>query len=1303
MITKHNLPELLNHLGFTEQNQIYRKVFHGQYELSVDFKAEKIHYPNGLTAERDTTLNFSQPENFVVLECVCHLLQTSYTPNQIVLEPKMTGGREDTSFYCDILLRDNDHTPYMLIECKTTDNSNSNSEFEKAWRKMQKDGGQLFNYFNSYRKAQYLCLYASDWNGENVEHSYRLVSMKDNTEYLKSDEKLIGYEQIHAESGSKSDFFEVWKNTYQLDATEHQLFESAPFNIGTRPFSASDLKVVDNTSIQKKYHQFATIMRQHNVSGRENAFDKLVNLFLAKIKDESENPNELKVYWKGAAQDNYFDLQDRLQALYKKGMDEFLGEEITHVTKEEIEAAFILFKNKKDETKKTILDKFTEIKYYTNNDFAFLDVHNKKLFFQNGAILKEVVQMLQDIRLKTDNGGENQFLGDLFEGFLDQGVKQSEGQFFTPLPIVRFLVSSLPLADLISGSDAPPKMIDYACGAGHFLNEYASQIRPLVQAFKQADTAPYYQAIVGIEKEYRLSKVAKVSAFMYGQDGIQIVYGDGLTAHNDKVKVENGAFSVLVANPPYSVKGFLDTLSDDECKSFSLYKHVDKTDTFNSIETFFIERTAQLLQQNGVAAIILPSSVLSNGNIYIKAREILLQHFDIVAIAEFGSGTFGKTGTNTVTLFLRRKSDAPSLSAHYQNRVDFWFSNDKSADELFQDAHLLQQYCQHCGLNWQDYQDFLTFRLPESGIFADYRETYRQSTDWKQRQAKRDYKALSDTEKADLFEQSAWAFAREMEKDKLHYFLLAYANPQPVLIIKSPADNKEAKKFLGYEWSTRKGSEGIKYIGSSEAENEENPNRNQGIFKMHTPLFNPNDLHDSSKLNHLIRQNFQAACTQTQPEISEDLRPFASLRPLHEMLDFSRTVFDKAIQTALVEKVEISSKFTLVKLKDLAHIVRGVTYAKNEQVQTPTSNIILPADNISLDGRLNVSKQIYLLENKELDDEKRLKANDIFICFSSGSKKHVGKLCLIPADTNYYAGGFMGILRCLENIHPAYLFNILNLEEMRNQVRQLSNGNNIKNLSSSIGEIKIPLPPLDIQQQIIAECQKIDQEYETSRMAIETYRAKIAQIFSDLEVLAQNSSRGGGVKLFKIKDLCKTNPSKNILRDLPDDLIVSFVEMASVSNDGYIQQKINRPLGELRKSSYTYFQENDIIIAKITPCMENGKCALATELSNHIGMGSSEFHVIRSQSPTLNNAFLFHFLNRNEIRQSAEQHMTGASGHRRVPIGFYESLPVPVPSIEKQTEILAQIAQYEAQIATCEQKIQSLPAQKQAILVQYLQ
>ena len=74
---------------------------------------------------------------------------------------------------------------------------------------------------------------------------------------------------------------------------------------------------------------------------------------------------------------------------------------------------------------------------------------------------------------------------------------------------------------------------------------------------------------------------------------------------------------------------------------------------------------------------------------------------------------------------------------------------------------------------------------------------------------------------------------------------------------------------------------------------------------------------------------------------------------------------------------------------------------------------------------------------------------------------------------------------------------------------------------------------------------------------------------------------------------------------------ISFVDMASISNDGYIELKTDKFLGDLRKGSYSYFAENDIIIAKITPCMENGKCAIAKKLTNGIGMGSSEFHVFR--------------------------------------------------------------------------------------------
>ena len=329
---------------------------------------------------------------------------------------------------------------------------------------------------------------------------------------------------------------------------------------------------------------------------------------------------------------------------------------------------------------------------------------------QNAEVLLKIIQMWQDIRL-TNPTGHNQFLGDMFEGFLDQGVKQSEGQYFTPMPICRFILMSLPLESLVKQSATPPKAIDYACGAGHFLNELALQLKPLVAQHKQAangEMAEYHKALYGIEKEYRLSKVAKVSAFMYGQQDINICYGDALVnQHSAFPEIRDHSFDLLVANPPYSVKGFLETLPEAERAAYALTDTIDKLDTNNSIETFFIERAKQLLKAGGVAAIILPSSILSNGNgTYIKTREILLQYFDIVAIAEFGSGTFGKTGTNTVTLFLRRKQTAPDRAEHYRERVAEWFASDEN-QPVYQDEHLIDRYAAHIGIPAADYKTLL--------------------------------------------------------------------------------------------------------------------------------------------------------------------------------------------------------------------------------------------------------------------------------------------------------------------------------------------------------------------------------------------------------------------------------------------------------------------------------------------------------------------------------------------------------------------------------------------------------------------
>lgn len=195
--------------------------------------------------------------------------------------------------------------------------------------------------------------------------------------------------------------------------------------------------------------------------------------------------------------------------------------------------------------------------------------------------------------------------------------------------------------------------------------------------------------------------------------------------------------------------------------------------------------------------------------------------------------------------------------------------------------------------------------------------------------------------------------------------------------------------------------------------------------------------------------------------------------------------------------------------------------------------------------------------------------------------------------------------------------------------------------------------------------------------------------------------RGGG-KTMIINKLCnKMNPSKSELPNFGDDILVSFVEMTSVSNDGYIEYKIDKPLSEMRKGSYTYFAEDDIIIAKITPCMENGKCAIATGLTNKIGFGSSEFHVLRCNEHVLNK-YLFGYLNRETIRQMAAKRMTGASGHRRVPISFYENLEIPVPSLTEQEKIVAEVSGYEAEIAKAQAVMAGCADRKKAVLERYL-
>lgn len=1074
MITKTNLRDLLTCLGF-QQSDTIQDVMSLHFDntncsVAVDFTNEKIIYPEGIEADRDTTKNFSANENFVVLECVVCLLTQGYKPKNIVLEPSTPGGREDSHFYCDILIRDNDKRPYMLIECKTMDGKDDD-EFNKAWKKTLQDGDQLFNYYNTYRQAQYLVLYASDFVDGTPRRNYRLITMIDNKEYLESNSKLLSFEKVSADNGTRDDFFKVWSETYGKDYATNGAFETdevSAFGVTKKKMSIDNLNIVDGQDIQRKYHQFAQILRQYNISSHENAFDKLVNLFLVKVVDEVRNSKDLQFLWKGAAYDDYYSFQDRLQKLYQIGMKDYLGEDVTYIDNASIENAFRMQRNDPDAIKETILEYFRQLKFYSNSDFGFLDVHNKQLFIQNAVILKAMVEMLQDMRLKTDE--QNQFLGDLFEGFLDQGVKQNEGQFFTPTPITRFMVSSLPLEQIIQDNTDIPKAIDYACGAGHFLNEYASQIKPFVKQYKGEQSLPdYYKEIYGIEKEYRLSKVSKVSSFMYGQDGIQIVYGDALVPHD---AIKDGEYKVLVANPPYSVTGFLATLSREQRDSYVLGAEVEnkQLDTNNSIEAFFVERAKQLLAPNGVAAIILPSSILSNSaNIYVKTREILLQFFDFVAIAEFGSGTFGKTGTNTVVLFLRRKKSEPELATHYRNRVEAWFSNNHGLDYRYEDVDAIQRYAEHIGVQYEEYLTLLNGKpsdeLMKHEIFVAYNATFSDNTVAKSIKKKKITTRYTQNMKNAELARHILESIRKLEMDKLYYFMLCESNPQPVIVVKSPTKTTETKKFLGYEWSNRKGSEGIKYLGAI-VENDDNEiSANKGILQIQTPLFDPNNLFNDEKINTLIRKNYLGE----DMDVSEELREYVDSYRLEDMLVFKRVDFDKAIKTTPIlvyPKIECKEGTTTEKLSVVAPYV-------NTSIKMTSISV---KDYITTDNMLQNRAGVVDYDGiPNIDSITEFKKGDILV---SNIRPYLKKIWMADRD-----GGCSKDVLVFRNSKPKEILNdylkaIMSTDTFFDYMMVGKKGLKMpRGDKKIIPNFEVPIPSSDIQKKIADECDKVDKDW----------------------------------------------------------------------------------------------------------------------------------------------------------------------------------------------------------------------------------
>ena len=161
-------------------------------------------------------------------------------------------------------------------------------------------------------------------------------------------------------------------------------------------------------------------------------------------------------------------------------------------------------------------------------------------------------------------------------------------------------------------------------------------------------------------------------------------------------------------------------------------------------------------------------------------------------------------------------------------------------------------------------------------------------------------------------------------------------------------------------------------------------------------------------------------------------------------------------------------------------------------------------------------------------------------------------------------------------------------------------------------------------------------------------------------------------QMVRLGDVAHINPRFD-KSSLADDVPVSFVQMASVgAADGKINVSIVRPFAEVKKGSYTPFKDGDVLFAKVTPCMENGKMAVARGLKNGVGFGSSEFHVLRP-SDQVDAKYLYYFVSSQAFRKEAAGHMTGAVGLRRVPAAFLADAQLPLVPLDEQRRIVAEI------------------------------
>ncbi|EAI0549381.1 restriction endonuclease subunit S, partial [Campylobacter coli] len=573
------------------------------------------------------------------------------------------------------------------------------------------------------------------------------------------------------------------------------------------------------------------------------------------------------------------------------------------------------------------------------------------------------------------------------------------------------------------------------------------------------------------------------------------------------------------------------------------------------------------------------------------------------------------------------------------------------------------------------------------------------------------------------------AYAQAIEKDKLLYFCLSLN--QEVLIIKSPSDIKEQKKFLGYEWSNRKGDEGLKELHEPYL----------------SPLFERGNPQNETKLNTLIYKSF----LNTLDVIPQELQTYATKARLVDMIDFEKVEFNKAISLNPSNSTQsemsnpfANSKYELVRLVEI--------------------------ENIKIQKGQNITQKLAKIGNIKV-----VAGGKDYAYFHNDFNRNENTITISASGAN---AGYVNFWKEKIFASDCTTINLPNLKVIQfiyyvlkcNQkyIMSLARGAAQPHVyPKDIENIKIPLPPLEIQKQIVAECEKVEEQYNTIRMSVEEYQNLIKTILqkcgiiddgggyelnsilenlqkleskldfnlllslieeqiSHSEVLVEETqskerrqdfnafknfsktikellqtlpaSPQNGWERVKLKDICNINQETyNPSNDLGEML---YIDIDSVEKEtGKINFNDKIPCKNLPTRARRIARADSVIISTVRPYLK-GFVYIKDEIKDSIF--STGFAILNGKENIAKSQFVYYcFMFVDDLMRQIEIKMPKSS-YPSINTDDIGSFIIPLPPLEIQEKIVQNIELVEQQIDFLNLKLEFLEKEKEKILQKYL-